>query len=85
LPGGTLAGDGSYNFRKQNPQQYIEQTRTINGAAVSIMTDHSGAYSQVAFMPHGEMVAEVALSGERSSDAPSQTIFNTVLGSWHWL
>lgn len=85
LPSGVLAADGNYNLRKQNPQQYVEQTRTINGAAVSVMTDHSGAYNQVAFMPHGEIVAEVSLSGAESNDADSQAILNTVLNSWQWL
>lgn len=85
LPGGALAADGNYNLRKQNPEQYTEQTRTINGATVSVMTDHVGSSGQVAFMPHANMVAELALSGSESGSDESQAIFNTVLNSWQWL
>ncbi len=85
LPGGVLAQNGDYNMRKQNPQQYTEQTLTVNGAMVSIMTDINSMHDKVAFMPHDQLIAEVAFSGGESSDTQSQAIFTTVLNSWQWL
>ena len=84
LAGGTLTGDSGYNLRKQNPQQYTEQVSVVNGMTISVMSDKSGPYNQVAFIPHGNLVAEVALSGTDSSDTSSQKIFDTVIDTWQW-
>jgi len=83
LPSGSLANDGDYNLRKQNPQQYTEEKQTINSMTISIMSDQSGTHNKVAFIPHGTLLAELALSGS-PGDATSQQLFNDILQSWRW-
>ena len=83
LPGGLLANNSSYTLRQRAPQQYKEEKVAINGMNVSIMADQNVAGNKVAFIPHANLVAEIALTN--GDDAQSQQLFTDLLESWQWL
>jgi hypothetical protein len=86
LPSGQLADDGSYNFRHVHPEQYTEQKLTANGAPASIMSDRTAGFGKVAFLVHGGLAAEIALTSTDTADtAQLQAALMTVTQTWHWL
>lgn len=86
LPSGQLADDGSYNLRLHHPEQYTEQELTINGTPVPIMSDQTAGFGKVAFLTHGGLVAEVALTSTDTADNNQlQAALMKVLQTWHWL
>lgn len=86
LPSGQLADDGSYHYRQVDPSKYRPETWTIAGASVPIMDDTSGGYAKVAFLVHGQLVAEISVSCTSSAD--STTLDNDlkiVITNFKWL
>ena len=86
-PTGQINQTSSYQFRKDNPQEYKEKTEKINGQIVDVMTDSyfDNGFSKVAYLTHGDLVATVSLIGNDSSGSqPLVTTFNMVLNSWQW-
>jgi len=84
VPNNTFASDGSYNLRKQHPEQYDEEQSSINGMTVVIMADKQTS-DKVAFILHDGLIAEIAVSGGDQNDTASDAAFTMVLHSWHWL
>ena len=86
LPTGNLADDGSYNLRKQYPQQYREQKLTINALPVSIMTAQTGSFDEVAFTAQGDRVAEVALTSSQGTvgDPALHEALVNIFRNWQW-
>jgi len=86
LPSGQLADDGSYNLRLHHPEQYTEQKTTINGALIPIMSDKTAGFGKVAFLTHGGLVAEIAMTSSGTSQTDQiQASLLKVLQTWHWL
>jgi hypothetical protein len=85
LPSGLLADDSAYNLRKQNPQQYAEESTTINGRQVVIMTYKTAAFSKTAFISHDGKLADISVSGGQADDTVSEQVLESVLNTWQWL
>lgn len=85
-PGGSLASNNAYQFRKSQPNIYKESHETFNNQAVDIMTDTTvGGFSKVAFLESSNFSATVSLEGDDSAGISvlSKT-FNMILSSWQW-
>jgi len=84
---GSLNDNGSYHYRKVNPDKYIESNKTINDKNVVIMTDQTASgFAKVAFLVNGQYQATISLTGDHlgSSSSLDET-FNMVISSWRWL
>jgi hypothetical protein len=87
-PDGSVTQTSSFIYRTENPQEYIESENTINGNKTYIFSDSefSNGFSKVAFFPHGNFVATVALTGDDSRGVgPLEQAFSLVVDSWYWL
>jgi len=87
VPEGQLSQSSSYKYRQENPAEYSQQTETVNGRSVVIMTDNNfgNGFSKVAYLVNGGQLATVSLLGDDSNGVgPLMTTFNMVLDSWQW-
>ena len=86
LPSGDLSEDGSYNFRKLNPDRFTALTWTINAQPVVVMQDNSGGFNDVAFVVHDQLIASVSASSGNSADGPALSdILKSSLENLQWL
>jgi hypothetical protein len=82
----VLTSDGAYLLRKSHPEQYQSSTATYGSNTYTIMTDtQASGFSKVAFALHGDISADISLTGDDSSDGSTLTqTFQQVLQSWQW-
>lgn len=86
LPTASLKDDSAYAYRKLHPEQYANLPLTVSDQSVPILADQSGGFNQVAFLAHGQLVAEIALnSGDSSQTGQLRQVLAAVVTSWHWL
>lgn len=86
LPSGQLTDDGSYNLRKTHPELYKEQQLTLGQQKVVIMSEQNAGYAKVAFLVHGGLVAEIAISNSSSlNNTMLDQAVNSLISSWQWL
>lgn len=86
LPSGNLADDSSYHFRQLNPDKYQPEAWDVGGVQVPLMDQTGGGFYKVAYVAHGSLAAEVALScGSSANDSTLNNDLKTVLTSLKWL
>lgn len=84
-PGENFSDNSAYVYRENNPKIYRASKLTINGLAVTVMTDViDPGYDKVAFIDNSSYQATVALTANDSADPSLSTAFNTILSSWQW-
>jgi hypothetical protein len=85
-PGGSLATNNAYQFRKSQPKIYKESHQDVNNQSIDIMTDTSvGGFSKVAFLEGNGLSATVSLYGDDPTGVGdlSKTL-TMVISSWKW-
>jgi hypothetical protein len=86
LPSGDLISDSSYNLRKTNIEKYSDQVATYAGNPIHIITDISGGYNKVAFIPQSRMIAYVALNSNSAADTLNlNKVLDQILSTWKWM
>lgn len=81
-----LSYDTNFLVRKNHPDQYQQSTLTANGNTFTVMTDtQAGGFAKVAFVLHGDLSADISLTGDDSSgDTTLAQAFQQVLTAWRW-
>jgi hypothetical protein len=85
LPNGNPADDASYNLRKVSPGRFSLEHIQAGQQSVDVFADQGAGFSKVAFVPHGQEMATIALT---SSDIfhikELQQTLTSVLNSLEW-
>ena len=71
-------------YRQQHPELYSQETRQVNGHALTIFTTKSGSYEKSAFSISGPLVASVALTSYQGSPAALDEEFAGLVASFGW-
>ncbi len=86
MPSGNLIDDSSYAIRVADKEKYSDQVSTYAGGEIHIVTDISGGYNKVAFIPQARMIAYVSLRSLSGADNISlNKALNQILTTWKWL
>jgi hypothetical protein len=77
LPPGGLAEDASYRLRKIKPNDYVESSVTVGNATATLMRATAGG-EVVAFLPHGNLLATLAVAGSGGSEDLTKLAVSTL-------
>lgn len=81
---GNIYENAPYRLRKNNPQDYQLEIRTLNNEKVYIFTKKSGGFEKVAYWLHGNKLATIThTSISAQSDTLNQEFYH-LLASFIW-
>jgi len=81
---GNIYENAPYRLRKNNPQDYQLEIRTLSNEKVYIFTKRSGGFEKVAYWLHGSKLATIThTSISAQSDTLNQEFYN-LLTSFVW-
>jgi hypothetical protein len=83
LPSGRLDDDPSYHMRTLHPETYALTQQTI-GDNHLVIASRQDSFEKVAFWPHSNKLATIALSGTTANLTAANAAFSDILRSVSW-